>query len=550
MNKLILIGINARYSHPATALYYLKRYVRDLEWDVSIKEFTINTPAPEILQSISDEKPRAVAFSVYIWNTTLVQQVLSALGQMNTRPVIVLGGPDASYNPDEWLARYSFIDYIIAGHGEEAFRNLFADDLIRKERIIRMQNPPFQEIPFPYTDADLAGFTHRKIYYESSRGCLFKCAYCLSSREDQRLEFRDIGLVKEELEIIMKHKPRIIKFVDRTFNSKQSHAHAVWEHIICSYAHSGTRFHFEIHPDLLNDKDFEILKKCPAGLFQFEIGIQSTNEQALKAVNRKGDWETIKPKIKRLIDMNTIPVHTDLIAGLPFEDYESLAFSFNEVYPLGADHFQPGYLKVLPGTEVRERANEWGLCYASEPPYEVTSNSWLNADNMKTVKSISKLVDILYNSHRFKITLENLLTFYKSAFSFFEELSGTAAQKSAKDGMQWEYLAGILIECALALRIDREYILDCLRWDWCASSASNRMPKMLKTDTERKKRKEFFALIKEKKQALLPEKISEVPAAELYFFYAETADFRNKYLSGKSCAVFICGKKEALISNF
>jgi radical SAM superfamily enzyme YgiQ (UPF0313 family) len=544
MNKILLIGINARYSHPAMALYYLREYVRDLPWDVLIREFTIHTPVNDILRCIEDEKPRAVAFSVYIWNTGVVQEVLRKLEQIRDRPSIVLGGPDAGYNSDKWFTSFSFINYIIPGHGEEAFRSLLtgslmsADGLNPEKRVLRIENPPFSRISFPYTDTDLRAFEHRKIYYESSRGCIFKCAYCLSARDDQHIEFREFGLIKDELALIMKYRPQIIKFVDRTFNAKKIHAHSVWEHIINTYSDAGTRFHFEVHPALLDQDDFILLKNCPRGLFQFELGIQSTFGPALRAVNRKGDWETIMPRIKQLIGMKTIPVHIDLIAGLPFEDYDTLAFSFNEAYALRSDHFQLGYLKVLPGTEAMEQAEEWGLKYASKPPYEVIENRWLSADNMKKIKTISKLVDVIYNSHRFERTLENLLLLHSSPFNLFEELACAAARKVAADTlMQWEYLAGILIDCALAKQMEQGYILDCLRWDWCASSAANRLPKMLKTDAARKKRKEFLARLKER--SLSSVEIDKSSAMRSSFFVPETALFREKYLNRKQYAIFL-----------
>jgi hypothetical protein len=547
MNKILLIGINARFSHPATALYYLREYVRDLPWDAIIMEFTIHTPVRDILLCIEDAKPDAVAFSVYIWNTGVVQEVLRNLGEMHDRPKIVLGGPNTGYNPEDWLARFSFIDCIIPGHGEEAFRSLLNSGLNSEKQILQIDNPPFSRIPFPYTDEDLLSFEHRKIYYETSRGCIFKCAYCLSSRDDQRLEFKEINQIKNELAIIMKHNPKIIKLVDRTFNAKKTHAHTVWKHIIDSYAGSATRFHFEVHPGLLDKNDFKLLEDCPPGLFQFEIGIQSTCGTALRAVNRTGDWDKIKPKIERLIGMNTIPVHVDLIAGLPFEDYNTLAFSFNEVYSLNANHFQLGYLKVLPGTEAMERAKEWGIRYGLEPPYEVIENLWLGADNMKKIKTVSRLIDALYNSHRFKRTLENLLKLYRSPFHLFEKLADVASLKyTANTGMQWEILADIIVDCVFSLHAET-YILDCLRWDWCASAYSNRMPKMLKTENARQKRKELLSRLKDGwKASGGPADIDYAFAMRSNFFFPETAEFREKYLAGKNYTLFPHGKNEPL----
>ncbi|MBN2403217.1 MAG: DUF4080 domain-containing protein [Spirochaetes bacterium] len=553
MNKILLIGINARYSHPAMALYYLREYVRDIPWEVVIREFTIHTPVRDILLCIENERPDAVAFSVYIWNNTLVHEVFSTLEQMSDRPVTILGGPDAGYNYTDWFTRFSFIDYVVTGHGENAFRDLLAGGLNHaacldfEKRVLRKDNPLFSQIPFPYIDEDIQSFAHRKIYYETSRGCPFKCAYCLSSREDQHLDFREINQIKNELAFMMQHRPKIIKLVDRTFNAKKSHAHAVWEYIINTYPGTGTRFHFEVHPALLDENDFKLLETCPNGLFQFEIGIQSTCEPALRAVNRKGDWEAIMPRIKRLIGMNTIPIHVDLIAGLPFEDYDKLAFSFNEVYSLRANHFQLGYLKVLPGTEVMDRAEEWGLNYTPNPPYEVTGNRWLDPGKIKKIKAISKLVDKIYNSHRFIRTLESLRPLYSSPFNLFEAISDGSARKSAAyTEMRWEYLADIIIECALNRHMDKHYILDCLRWDWCESSAANRIPKMLKTDAARQKRKDLLARFRKGWTVPAFEELNEATVTTANIFFPESAEFRDKYLAGKNCAVFLHGKKKPL----
>ncbi len=540
MNKILLIGINARYSHPTMALYYLREHVRDLPWNVIIREFTIHSRTDEIIQCIEEEKAHCIGFSVYIWNTRTVQEVLKLIGGMRNRPKIILGGPDAGYNPNEWFRQFSFIDFIITGHGEEAFRRLLEQNINFNEKSLYLKNPPFSKIRFPYKDQDLEAFAHRKIYYETSRGCIFNCAYCLSSREDQRLEFRETRQVKDEIDLIMKHKPEIIKFVDRTFNANSSHARTVWEHIISKYTGTGTRFHFEIHPGLLKEDDFTLFAICPNNLFQFEIGIQSTCADTLRAVNRNGRWEVSKPYIKRLIDLGTIPIHIDLIAGLPFEDHNALSSSFNEAYSLFANHFQLGYLKVLPGTELREQAAEWGLAYTSDPPYEIIENRWIKQNEMYKIKIISKLVDLLYNSHSYKRTLENLISFYQSPFDFFEKFAEMKISNHADNGsMAWDDIARDLMLFASKHCEDDRFILDCLRWDWCSSSRTNRYPRMLKNDAVREIRKKILARLKSGHSIPGAEFLNEALARGSKIFDAGTDKFRSKYLAGKSCVLFL-----------
>ncbi len=517
MKKLLLVGINARYSHPCAALYYLRNSVEGLGYTTVIREFTIRADAEEISSFIADEAPVAAALSVYIWNTKIVKKVLGLIGTEKNFP-LVLGGPEVSYNPEEWLSDKHAPDFIVTGHGEEGFRRLAASGFSSPERVLHSENPHFRELPFPYSDGDLAGFAHRNIYYESSRGCPYRCAYCLSSRRDQKLEFRGPAQVEDDISRIAKYAPRLVKFVDRTFNADRGRGRKIWRMLLSRYAESGTTFHFEIHPSLLEEDDIALLETVPAGLFQFEVGVQSTHDDVLNAAGRIGNWERDGRMVRRLLESTAVRVHIDLIAGLPWEDLERLADSFNRVYRLGAHHFQLGTLKLLPGTVMRERAGEYGMNFSQDPPYEIAGSRWLGRDDIALVKRISRLLDGLYNGGRFRITLSELLPRFDSPWDFYRALGLEAYEES---GISWEYLRGAM-EQLVRRRFPAvvPFFRDCLSWDWFSSFDTHRVPSFLKTEA-----------VKAAKREIRGEGGSRI-------FAAETEAFRSKYMEGKRIAVF------------
>ncbi len=353
MKNILLVGINARYTHSNLAIRYLRNYVSDLSYQITLEEFTINQPLLDILSKIFKLEPEIIALSVYIWNTEIIRKLLPEVHKLLPECKIILGGPEVSYNPQHWLEEFPFLNFIICGAGEAGFRYLIEKKLLVKEQIIKIQNPAFNEIKFPYTDDDFPGLKDKYIYYEASRGCPFKCSYCLSSRSDQKLELREFNKVKEELEFLLNKKPRIIKFVDRTFNANREFSRNIWQYLI--EINPDTKFHFEIYPALLEEEDFILLEKCPVDLFQFEIGIQSTNPATLKAIHRPDNWHKTKEKIQKLISIGNIHIHVDLIAGLPYDEFKHIKHSFNDIYALQADHFQLGFLKILPGTEITKK---------------------------------------------------------------------------------------------------------------------------------------------------------------------------------------------------
>ncbi|HSV97445.1 MAG TPA: DUF4080 domain-containing protein [Spirochaetota bacterium] len=417
---IILLGINARYSHSNPALYSLRAYCRGLDRRIEILETSINAASNRILADVIASRPGLVGISVYIWNARVVRGLLPGIKTALPDCRVVLGGPEVTHAPAEWLSM-SGVDCVVAGPGEAAFRKIASGDFNIRERLIRGANPPFTELPFLYDDTDFARFANRYVYYESGRGCPYRCAYCLSSRGDARLEFRELSMVLRELDVLIAKAPGTVKFVDRTFNARPERARAIWRHLI----DSGTekRFHFEVHPALLADEDLALLETARPGLFQFEVGVQSTNEETLRAVHRAEDWPASRRAIARLIAPGNIRTHLDLIAGLPYDTLETIARSFDEAHSLRPDHLQLGFLKVLPGTEMRERAVDYELSFNPEPPYEVISNRWLFAGEIALLHRVEGLVDSLYNSGRFRDMLLNLAPRFAGPFAMFRALA-------------------------------------------------------------------------------------------------------------------------------
>lgn len=405
MMKVLLIGINARYTHSNPAILYLRNEIVSTGHTAEIAEFSINDESLKVLERISLGKPDVVMISVYIWNSLFTARFLGDIKKICPQVKLFLGGPEAGYNSDYWLKNFPCIDGIIQGAGEHAVSVLASSgfnvsaiknemDLSADGKIIRIKNKPFSEIPAPYIENDFAELAHRHLYYESSRGCPFACSYCLSSREDQNAEYKSAGQTIEELSFILKHDPMTVKFVDRSFNAHPERARKIWA--FCAEHRGRTAFHFEIHPLLLEDNDYELLSKVEKEKFRFEIGIQSVNQNTLEAIHRNVPWEKIEPKIKRIIGMGNIHTHLDMIAGLPFETLAGIAESFNRILSLGADHFQFGFLKVLPGTLMSEMADEYGMIFTGTPPYQVLANKWISTDEMNLLRSMEHVLDGFY----------------------------------------------------------------------------------------------------------------------------------------------------------
>ncbi len=548
MKKIILAGINARYTHSCLALYCLRSAVRDLDVSIIIREFSINQKAVEIAGWLAAEDADVIALSVYIWNSELVRKLIPALHDKCGDTLLVLGGPEVSFNPGSWLEAFPCIHCIITGHGEEGFRKLVKNSFMADGKIISVPNTPFTELPGPYTEEDLTGLRNRYIYYESTRGCPLKCTYCLSSRSDQKMEMKSMDNVKRELDLILQDGPPLVKFVDRTFNAAGKHSRAIWLYLLENYNSGPTTFHFEIHPLYLDEEDFEILSRCPKGLFQFEIGVQSTNPETLTAVKRSGEWIREKTTLARLIGLGTIQIHLDLIAGLPFEDMQSIARSFNDVYDLRPDHLQLGFLKILPGTDMMGSAGRYGMAYSPRAPYQVMETAWLGRNELRLLEGMAHLVDRLYNTRRFDATLSLLAGRHESSFDLYRELSSFLDETTGQLTRRWESCAQLLLKyIASRFSGEKSFFLDAVRWDWCAVSRSPYYPGLIKPEGLSKMKKKGFSFFESLAEGgTLTREGTRYDLSDLkrsLFFEPESDDFRVNQMKGNTAALFLPDKK-------
>ena len=445
--KILLVACNAKYIHSNLAVYDLQAYASDYADHIVLKEYTINQQKDDIMRDIYLEHPDVVCVSCYIWNLSFVKELMADLIKILPGADFWAGGPEVSYDAEKFLTENSEFKGVMVGEGEETFKEL-AGHYVEKnpqnlknmtgicyrdgDQIIHngwRQIMDLSSIPFIYKD--LSEFKNRIIYYESSRGCPFSCSYCLSSI-DKKLRFRDTETVKKELRFFIDNKVPQVKFVDRTFNCKHDHAMAIWKYIN-EHDNGVTNFHFEISADLLREEELQEMSTMRPGLIQLEIGVQSTNPDTIKAIHRTMDFEKLKGIVDRIHSFGNIHQHLDLIAGLPYEDYDSFRHSFNDVYALKPQQLQLGFLKVLKGSHMMEMCREYGIVYKTQEPYEVLSTKWLDYDHVLKLKTVENMVEVYYNSGQFQNTLEYLENFFQDAFSIYERLGSFYMEKGYGD---------------------------------------------------------------------------------------------------------------------
>lgn len=445
--KILLAAWNAKYIHSNLAVYDLQAYASDYADHIVLKEYTINQQKDDIMRDIYLEHPDVVCVSCYIWNLSFVKELMADLIKILPGADFWAGGPEVSYDAEKFLTENSEFKGVMVGEGEETFKEL-AGYYVEKnpqdlknmtgicyrdgDQIIHngwRQIMDLSSIPFIYKD--LSEFKNRIIYYESSRGCPFSCSYCLSSI-DKKLRFRDTETVKKELQFFIDNKVPQVKFVDRTFNCKHDHAMAIWKYIN-EHDNGVTNFHFEISADLLREEELQEMSTMRPGLIQLEIGVQSTNPDTIKAIHRTMDFEKLKGIVDRIHSFGNIHQHLDLIAGLPYEDYDSFRHSFNDVYALKPQQLQLGFLKVLKGSHMMEMCREYGIVYKTQEPYEVLSTKWLDYDHVLKLKTVENMVEVYYNSGQFQNTLEYLEKFFPDAFSIYERLGSFYMEKGYGD---------------------------------------------------------------------------------------------------------------------
>ncbi len=438
--KALLVAINAKYIHSNLGIYSIYAYCRDkgvTQEELRIREYTINQNMEDIIGNIYEEKPDLLGFSCYIWNIGLVKKIAHELRKILPECMIWYGGPEVSYDGEEVLRENRWTDGVMEGEGEKSFYEIFscfqkkgrAGDyekikglVLRKgEQIIKTglrDSGTMDEVIFPYQD--MQELENRIVYYETSRGCPYGCSYCLSSVEKQ-VKFRSIELVKRELQFFLDNKVPQVKFVDRTFNCNTAHTMEIWKYIK-EHDNQVTNFHFELSADILTEEEISFVRQFRPGLAQFEIGVQTTNLCTLKAINRRTDLEKLQKNVAKIREGRNIHQHLDLIAGLPYEDMKSFHKSFNDVYAMKPDQLQVGFLKVLKGSPLHRRAEEFGIVYQSEPPYEVLYNHWISYEELRELKLVEEMVERYYNSMQFQAVISYLVERMGDAFLFYNML--------------------------------------------------------------------------------------------------------------------------------
>lgn len=444
--KILLAACNAKYIHSNPAVYDLRAFASEYKEHILLGEYTINQTKDEILKEIYRSGAEVVCFSCYIWNISFVWELIFDLKKILPGTAFWVGGPEVSFDAENFLKEMPQVTGVMVGEGEETFLELARYYIEKKGTLADIRGIAFREngeifhngwrevmdlsrVPFAYEQTE--DFANRIIYYESSRGCPFSCSYCLSSI-DKKLRFRNLELVKKELQFFLDKKVPQVKFVDRTFNCKHDHAMEIWKYIL-EHDNGVTNFHFEISADLLREEELELMSRMRPGLIQLEIGVQSTNPDTIRAIHRNMDLKKLEASVARVKSFGNIHQHLDLIAGLPCEDYESFRRSFEQVYRMKPDQLQLGFLKVLKGSSMYHEAQKYEILYKEKEPYEVLSTAWLSYEDILKLKMVESMVEVYYNSGQFRKTLSWIETFYQEMFSFYESLGAYYEEKGYEE---------------------------------------------------------------------------------------------------------------------
>ena len=465
--KILLAAVNSKFIHSNPAVRLLKAYAGEMPDGVRIliREFTINQFEEEVLARLYREHPDVILFSCYIWNWSFIRGLFEDLKKILPGTQIWLGGPEVSFDPEDILNRHPNVEGILLGEGEAVFRSLVLDYFaggqknlsrirglcIRSPHPVRTEPAPLlsmDEVPFIYDEETLSELDHRILYYETSRGCPFGCSYCLSSTE-KTVRLRSLDKVFRELQFFLDHKIPQVKFVDRTFNIDHAHTMGILRYLT-EHDNGVTNFHFEIAGDLLTEEELTLMSGMRPGLIQLEIGVQSTNPDTLRSIRRKTDLNRLKEHVERILEMGNIHLHLDLIAGLPFEGYQSFAKSFNDVYAMRPTQLQLGFLKVLKGSPLEEEAEKWKILHRTDPPYEVLQSGWLDYEEILKLKRIEEMVELYYNSSQFTRTIRALEADFDTPFSMYEKLANYyEAEGCVLNSPSREYRYLILLDFAV-----------------------------------------------------------------------------------------------------
>ncbi len=508
--KVLLTAINSKYIHSNLAIRYLRSFTKDLDYEGKIKEFTINDREERILEEIIREKPDIVAFSTYIWNIEMISRLSNLIKKVDSNIEILYGGPEVSFDSRTFL-KENVGDYVIEGEGEKTYRDFVLYKLGQMEldrvrglhykkngKVNSNEKRPLMnmdEIVFPYEeDEDLS---NKIVYYEASRGCPFNCKYCLSSTS-HGVRFLNIDRVIKELKYFIDKQVRLVKFVDRTFNCNHKFAMAIWEYLI--NADTDTQFHFEISADILKDEEIELLSKAPEGRFQFEVGVQTTNDDVLRNINRFVNFSDIKEKVEELMSIKNIKQHLDLIAGLPGEDYKSFIRSFNDVYSIRPEEIQLGFLKLLKGSSMREEAELYGMEYSPYPPYEILKTNLVSYEEMLKLKKVEEMVDKYYNSGKFNHIIKYFENKFESPFEFYYKLGMFFENKGYfnKNIGNIEYYKVFLDFNDEILQEDNKMLNEIVKFNYLLYNKKRGLPEFLRSSLSKEEDKEIKSKLREK----------------------------------------------------
>lgn len=504
--KILLTAINSKFVHSNLAVRYLKAFTKDMNYQCDIREFSINDREEKILEEIIMERPNVVAFSTYIWNIEMIKRLSNLIKLVDENIEILYGGPEVSYDSQNILKELNG-EYIIEGEGEKTYREFVEYKLGERdintirglyykkdnEVLFNGKRPlmNMNEIVFPYEEDE--NLDNKIVYYEASRGCPFNCKYCLSSTI-HGVRFLDVERVKKELKYFIDKEVRLVKFVDRTFNCNHKFTMAIWEFLINQ--DTKTQFHFEISADILKKAELELLRKAPKDRFQFEVGVQTTNDDVLNRINRFVNFSDIKEKVDELLQIRNIKQHLDLIAGLPGEDYSSFKKSFNDVYSISPEEIQLGFLKLLRGSSMREEAEDYGMKYSPYPPYEILKTKDISYYELLKLKKVEEMVDKYYNSQKFNNIIKYLVKKFETPFDFYYELGMYFEKKGYfnRNIGNSEYYRVFLDFNMEILKEDDDILKELLRYDYLSFNKKRGIPDFIKKSID----KELEEKIKEK----------------------------------------------------
>lgn len=536
--KVVLLGINASWTHSCLALYYLRNAISDLDFEAQIIELTLKQSLFEALETIYTAKPDILCLSVYIWNSQNYRILIPEIRKIIPRVKIVIGGPEVSYYENA-ITDYN-PDYLIKGYGELAFKKLAEQSFALQDRIIQGEYLPLAEIPFPYRHEDKPSLSGKMLYYEASRGCACKCIYCLSSREE-KLDWLPVERVCTDINTLLEFQPKVVKFVDRCFNLKKDWARAIWEYVI--NLDTNIPFHFEVHPDWLEEADIELLSTAPKGRIQLEIGIQSIHAETLSTIGRPSDWDLVKKNICLLRENTHIPLHVDLIAGLPGEDIDAVRQSINEVLLSQPTELQLGFLKILKGTEMAEQALEFDYKWTDTPPYQVLQTPDLSFSELNKLEKLSSIINQYWNKEDFTTVWRKVLL-WRKPFICLEELLRLNLESdnqlhSIDRVKRFELMSAWINQYWQDEQ--RIYLLDALRWDWCRKAGEAWFPAALQAEHCLAFRKEHYNELYDWLKTEYWEH-EDWNMKRFIAFSVISNDFAKDYLDGYTKALFISQK--------